>query len=501
MSIKVLPIVIFALLWMQCAPGSESTQGESQDKPYQEEFRPQFHFSPPSQWMNDPNGMVFYNGEYHLFYQYHPESTVWGPMHWGHAVSTDLVYWKNLPIALYPDELGTIFSGSALIDHQNTSGLGTGDNPPMIAIYTNHHAEKEQAGEMDFQVQSIAYSLDNGRTWTKYKENPVLKNPGIRDFRDPKVFWHTPTSKWVMVLAVEKVIYLYTSDNLLEWTWASKFGEDIGAKGGVWECPDLFPMKDPNGLEKWVMLVSINPGGPNLGSATQYFVGDFDGKQFTPSDATVRWIDYGPDNYAGVTWSNIPEADGRRLFIGWMSNWLYAGVVPTETWRSAKTIPRSLSLMGSEGRHLLYSHPIEELQKLRKEETIYVEEKRFDITAPASEIIVETPDGDLESIVIQNDSGERVILRIANGQLELDRTQSGMSEFHPDFAKVLTAPLEGVEVKSVQLFLDSSSLEVFINSGQLVMTAILFPTEPYHTVELTGGSTTTRVFSLSSIWK
>ncbi|MCC5938978.1 MAG: glycoside hydrolase family 32 protein [Lunatimonas sp.] len=496
-----LPIAIIALLWMQCGHGSETTQTESNGDMYTETFRPQFHFSPPSQWMNDPNGMVFYQGEYHLFYQYHPESTVWGPMHWGHAVSKDLVHWENLPIALYPDELGTIFSGSAVIDHQNTSGLGSDDNPPMVAIYTNHHAEKEQAGDVDFQVQSIAYSLDKGRSWTKYAKNPVLDNPGIRDFRDPKVFWHGPTSRWVMALAVEKVIHLYTSENLLDWTFASEFGEGIGAKGGVWECPDLFPMNDPNGSEKWVMLVSINPGGPNLGSATQYFIGNFDGKQFTPLDTVIRWIDYGPDNYAGVTWSNIPDTDGRRLFIGWMSNWLYAGAVPTVTWRSAKTIPRSLSLKGIHGKHLLHSQPIDELQGLRRDETVFLDEKRFDLPSATSEIIVEIPDGDLESILVQNDSGEQVILRFADGKLELDRTQSGLSDFHADFANVHTAPLDGVSVTSVQIFLDSSSIEVFINSGELVMTAILFPTEPYRTLELTGGMTKTRVFSLASIWK
>ena len=231
--------------------------------------------------MNDPNGMVYHNGEYHLFYQHNPDSTVWGPMHWGHAVSKDLVKWEHLPIALYPDSLGTIFSGSAVVDKNNTSGLGTKDNPAMVAIYTYHNAEGEKAGRKDYQTQGIAYSLDNGRTWTKYKANPVLKNPGIKDFRDPKVSWYEKGQKWIMTLAVTDHISFYSSKNLLDWTKESDFGADIGGHGGVWECPDLFkmPVAGTN-EEKWVLIVNINPGAPNGGSGTQYFVGQFDGKNF-----------------------------------------------------------------------------------------------------------------------------------------------------------------------------------------------------------------------------
>ncbi|MDH5381668.1 MAG: glycoside hydrolase family 32 protein, partial [Cyclobacteriaceae bacterium] len=295
----------------------------------QEKYRPQYHFTPPSQWMNDPNGMVYYEGEYHLFYQHYPDSNVWGPMHWGHAVSKDMVSWEHLPIALYPDTLGYIFSGSAVIDWNNSSGLGNDLHPPMVAIFTYHNPIGAEEGRIDYQTQGLAYSLDKGRTWTKYENNPVLKNPGIIDFRDPNVAWNETLQQWVMILAVKDHIEIYTSPNLIAWEKQSEFGQTIGGHGGVWECPDLFTLTDNNGIERWVMLLSINPGGPQGGSATQYFIGNFDGKTFTPMDSITRWVDHGADNYAGVTWSDIPKSDGRRLFMGWMSNWQYANVVPT----------------------------------------------------------------------------------------------------------------------------------------------------------------------------
>ncbi|GAF02904.1 levanase precursor [Saccharicrinis fermentans DSM 9555 = JCM 21142] len=230
---------------------------------YTEPYRPQYHFTPDSMWMNDPNGMVFYDGEYHLFYQYYPDSTVWGPMHWGHAISTDLTHWEHLPIAIYPDSLGWIFSGSAVVDWKNTSGLGNHENPPLIAVFTYHFSPGQKAGKIDFQTQGMAYSLDKGRTWKMYEENPVLNNPGIQDFRDPKVCWYEEGQKWIMTLAVKDHISFYSSANLKSWVHESDFGFGVGAHGGVWECPDLFKMKGPDGVEKWVLFVSINPGGPN----------------------------------------------------------------------------------------------------------------------------------------------------------------------------------------------------------------------------------------------
>ena len=294
-------------------------------------YRPLFHFTPKQGWMNDPNGMIYLNGQYHLFFQHYPDSTVWGPMHWGHATSSDLVQWKEQPIALYPDSIGMIFSGSAVLDKNNTSGLGRGGIAPLVAIFTQHFMPGEKAGRTDFQNQSIAYSLDEGKTWTKYAGNPVLKTPNLKDFRDPKVIWHAPTQKWIMSLAVADHVEFYSAPDLINWTKESEIGKNLFAHGGVWECPDLLHF-NLNGKTIWVLLVSMNPGGPNGGSATQYIVGDFDGHVFKPFSADIKWMDYGPDNYAGVTWSNTP---GRSVFMGWMSNWLYAAKLPTAPWRGA----------------------------------------------------------------------------------------------------------------------------------------------------------------------
>ena len=376
--LRILPVLLLALstFLAGCIDTPQELNTQAVSIMFDEQHRPQYHFSPPEQWMNDPNGMVFYEGEYHLFYQHYPDSNVWGPMHWGHAISTDMLNWEHLPIALYPDELGYIFSGSAVVDWKNTSGFGDGTTPPLIAIYTYHEPEKaREADRTDFQYQGIAYSLDKGRTWTKYEGNPVLDNPGIRDFRDPKVMWHEESQKWIMTLAVKDHISFYSSPDLKAWTFESDFGADVGGHGGVWECPDLFllPVTGTD-EEKWVLLVSINPGGPAGGSATQYFIGDFDGSTFsldstfatdvTPVNGEERsvWIDYGADNYAGVTWSDIPEHDGRRLFIGWMSNWAYSQVVPTTVWRSAMTLPREMRLEKRAGSYRISSKPVKELR-------------------------------------------------------------------------------------------------------------------------------------------
>ena len=296
----------YSLLALMLILGCSEKNSESPDSTViREQHRPIIHFTPLEKWMNDPNGMVYFEGEYHLFYQSYPDSTIWGPMHWGHAISSDMVHWEHLPIALYPDDHGYIFSGSVVIDHLNSSGLGTEENPAMVAVFTYHDPEGEKSGRNNFQTQGIAYSLDKGRSWQKHKSNPVLKNPGIRDFRDPKVFWHDETDKWIMTLAVLDRIHFYGSKNLTSWEFLSEFGMKSGSHDGVWECPDLIelPVEGTN-ESRWVLLVSINPGGPNGGSATQYFTGDFNGQEFiNKSDESVtRWLDYGTDNYAGVTW-------------------------------------------------------------------------------------------------------------------------------------------------------------------------------------------------------
>ena len=441
-------------------------------------YRPAFHFTPKQGWMNDPNGMVYLNGQYHLFFQHYPDSTVWGPMHWGHATSSDLVQWKEQPIALYPDSIGMIFSGSAVLDKNNTSGLGRGGIAPLVAIFTQHDMPGEKAGRTDFQNQSIAYSLDEGKTWTKYAGNPVLKTPNIKDFRDPKVIWHAPTQKWIMSLAVADHVEFYSSPNLINWTKESEIGKNLFAHGGVWECPDLLHF-NVNGKTIWVLLVSMNPGGPNGGSATQYIVGDFDGHAFKPYSTDIKWMDYGPDNYAGVTFANVGE---RNILIGWMSNWNYANVVPTEKWRSAMTVPRELKLIeqnnnknASLKNFLLVSSPVKEFMNafteiISKENVI---PNRIDIKAIKAM--------DFE-IILSNTSNEKLIVgyHADKKQFYIDRTKAGVSNFNDGFAAVAIAPrLSFATNMDLSILLDKTSVELFADGGRTVMTALFFPTSPY----------------------
>ena len=491
---------------------------------YTEQHRPQFHFSPEKMWMNDPNGMVFYNDEYHLFYQYYPDSTVWGPMHWGHAVSKDLVHWEHLPIALYPDSLGYIFSGSAVVDWNNTSGLGTEENPPLVAIFTYHDAEGEKEGRNDYQTQGIAYSLDNGRTWEKYADNPVLENPGIKDFRDPKVSCHAATEKWVMILAVLDHVELYGSKDLKSWEKLSEFGKEVGAHGGVWECPDLFPLPvEGQDAQKWVMLLSINPGGLYGGSATQYFIGDFDGKEFkneNPADK-ILWLDYGKDNYAGVTWSDVPEEDGRRIFMGWMSNWQYADRVPTSPWRSAMTIPRTLTLMPTPAGTRLKSTPVQELTAIRGDSLVLESqsvEGEVEITPEVSfaistsELILEFADIQSSTdfgIELSNPDNQKLTIGYETDQnrFYIDRTEAGDSSFSSEFSDKYYAPrISTDDALKLHLFIDVSSVELFADDGEVVMTELFFPDAVFDQLKLyaKGGTVTLqsgKVIDLNAVWE
>ncbi|WP_207424764.1 glycoside hydrolase family 32 protein [Desertivirga brevis] len=457
-----------------------------------EEHRPQFHFSPPAKWMNDPNGMVYLNGKYHLFYQHYPEGTKWGPMHWGHAVSKDMINWEHQPIALYPDSLGYIFSGSAVYDKDNTSGLGQGGKAPLIAIFTHHDPKGEKAGRKDFQNQSIAFSLDEGKTWKKYAGNPVLKNPGITDFRDPKVSWNGDVRKWIMTLATKDRITFFSSPNLKEWTKESEFGQNEGAHGGVWECPDLFPLI-LNGKKMWVLLVSINPGGPNKGSATQYFIGDFDGKTFKPLITETKWVDWGTDNYAGVTYSNIGE---RRIFQGWMSNWQYAESVPTVSWRSAMTLPRDLSLKEVNSSIHLASQPVPELKSILTEvnslkdltvsSSLDLSDK---IKGYGSQYMLKFESDQLKdfSIVLSNDLGEELVLGYEkqSNQYFVDRSKSGKVDFEKGFGVKHSAPrILKTAGTDLTLIVDVASAELFADSGLNVMTEIFFPNKPFNRLSI-----------------
>jgi fructan beta-fructosidase len=457
-----------------------------------EVYRPQIHFTPKAHWINDPNGMVYNNGTYHLFFQHHPYSSIWGPMHWGHATSKDLIHWKEQPIALYPDSLGTIFSGSAVLDKNNTSGFGKNGQAPLVAIFTHHNGKAEKAGRNDFQNQSLAYSNDEGKTWVKFSGNPVLKNPGITDFRDPKVMWYEPQKKWIMTLAAKDRIAFYSSKNLKSWIKESDFGAEAGAHGGVWECPDLFTLDD-NGKKVWVLIVSINPGGPNKGSATQYFIGNFNGKTFTSSHTDTRWIDYGPDNYAGITWSNTGN---RKIFLGWMSNWLYANVVPTETWRNAMTIPRELKLKHVGNNLLIASETVAELTKIQSKPIIISNVKvnnSIDLSASIGKLkfpcrinlsLEEIKDF---SLIVSNDKGEELIIGFdkKGNQYFIDRTKSGKTDFQKEFAGRHVAPRFTDNKKmNVSILIDVSSVELFADDGLTVMTAIFFPNKPYNKIRI-----------------
>ncbi len=505
-------LIAFFFLLVGCAFEKKMNQKKEY---YSEKFRPQFHFTPERNWMNDPNGMVFLDGEYHLFYQHYPDGNVWGPMHWGHAVSTDLVTWKHLPIALYPDRLGMIFSGSAVIDVNNTSGFGSSEKPAMVAIFTQHLMEGEKAGKHDFQTQGVAFSLDRGRTWKMYDSNPVIKNPGKHDFRDPKVFWHEPTKQWKMILAVKDHVELYGSPDLKNWNSLSSFGVDIGAHGGVWECPDLFEMNVKGSEQKkWVMLVSINPGAPNGGSGTQYFIGQFDGQQFLPENKDNLWIDYGKDNYAGVTWSNVN--DGRRLFLGWMSNWQYATVVPTTVWRSAMTVSRELKLEETGAGLRVTSYPVKELKALRNDSTTTSNFLKNELSS-SEEINLEGQAHEIELTILKSKNESTFEIQFTNGKQEfigigvdslnrlyIDRTKSG-GEFSKDFAGKHYGKLNSTsDIIKLRLLLDASSIEVFADDGA-VMTELFFPTEQFNKVLVKSNKGVSipelKIYTLNSIWK
>lgn len=518
-------IAAAALLLAGCSHAKREAAPEEPAARFQEKFRPQVHFSPAAHWMNDPNGMVYYEGEYHLFYQHYPEASVWGPMHWGHAVSRDLVHWEHLPIALRPDSLGYIFSGSAVVDRENTSGFGTKENPPLIAFFTYHNPDIEQAKEIDVESQAIAYSLDKGRTWTKYAGNPVIKNPGIRDFRDPKVFWHAGSRQWVAAIASGQEIRFYGSPDCKSWSYLSNFGAGRGCHDGVWECPDLFPLKvDGTGEEKWVLIVNINPGGPNGGSATQYFVGDFDGLRFSSPQKKTLWMDHGRDNYAGVTWSDTP--DGRRVLIGWMNNWQYAGEKPCGTWSGAATFPRELGLVDDDGLYLLTSAPVRELDHLKRDSVQLApcnvrERQDLSTQIPFAKAPIElklTFDQSENTrlgfaarygVRLSNAKGEYIALGYDNVQklFYVDRTNATGDIFSDRFAGLQRAPyILNTPREEWTLLIDASSVELFAAGGRMVLTNVVYPSEPFDHIELftrdgsirfTGGSAT----RLESIWK
>jgi fructan beta-fructosidase len=470
---------------------------------YQERYRPQIHFSPQTGWMNDPNGLIYHEGLYHLFFQYYPDSTVWGPMHWGHAVSKDLLHWKHLPIALYPDSIGYIFSGSAVADNLNTSGFGTDGRIPLIAIYTQHDPAGEKGANNSFQNQSIAYSLDEGKSWTKYSGNPVLRTPGLKDFRDPKVIWYDDQKKWIMVLAAGERVLFYSSADLKTWIRESEFGSQTGAHGGVWECPDLVPFVI-DGKKIWLLLASINPGGPQKGSSTQYFTGSFDGHTFNSFDTITRWTDYGPDDYAGVTYGNTGN---QHIFLGWMSNWQYGTKLPTQKWRSSMTIPRILGLKKIDSCYYTTMTPIVPDTLERLSDRSKPNPKINYVLHGPSRIVLSFTDLKTFSLVFSNPQGQQLIVGFDRNKnaFYIDRTLAGKSDFDTNFARIYFGPRIATSAKSdISLVIDDSSVELFADEGLTTMTALVFPDQFYNSLKFKGTMTafeTVKITSFASVWE
>ena len=488
-------------------------------------YRPSYHFTPLYGWMNDPNGMVYKDGEYHLYFQYNPYGSKWGNMHWGHAVSKDLVHWEQLDPAIARDPVGHIFSGSSVVDKKNTAGFG---KDAIIAIYTNNSVNHDE-------VQCIAYSNDNGRTFTKYEGNPVLTPfDGLKDFRDPKVFWYEKGKCWYMIVSADKETRFYKSKNLKKWTYVSAFGKGLGQQPCQYECPDFFqlPVNGDKKNMKWVMTMNINPGCWFGGSATEYFVGDFDGKKFTCPDAhDVKWLDWGKDHYATVTFSNTGD---RVLGITWMSNWQYANLTPFKQNRGANGLPRELKLYEKNGKYYISEDVAPEVYALRKDtknvaDASVSDEKMLAGVAANMEGAFEieadvTPDANgIAGIEISNNKRERTMIYfdMKQGKVVMDRTESGLSDFGKqsvphdielawdkqlaaegkqparitnsinyknDFALATWAPLslceDGKKTYHVDIFVDKSSVELFVDGGRIAMTNLVFPVAPYENVKL-----------------
>ena len=449
---------------------------ESFDTTNREQYRPLYHHTPTYGWMNDPNGMFFKDGVWHLYFQHNPYGSQWENMTWGHSTSTDLIHWTFQGDPVQPDAWGSIFSGSSVVDKNNTAGFGEN---AIVALYTS-------AGEN--QTQSMAYSTDNGKTFTKYDGNPIITS-NVPDFRDPHMFWNEDIKKWNMILAAGQQMNIYSSDNLKDWKFESSFGAEYGSHGGVWECPDLMKMKvRGTNKEKWMLVCNINPGGPSGGSATQYFVGDFDGHKFTceSKPEVTKWMDYGKDHYATVTFDNAPN--GRHVALAWMSNWQYANQVPTMQYRSANSIPRDLGLFEYKGNTYCSVTPSEEITAARSK-------KPSKSLSEACEMVVNLK-GDA-TITLSNSKGEKVVMtyKAKDETFSMDRTLSGKTDFSSDFAAITTAPVYG-KMNKLRIFIDKSSIEVFDNDGKMAMTNLVFPTKPYDKVTIKGKTKKYAVYKL-----
>ena len=458
---------------------------QNDDKQYMlipEKYRPSYHHAPERGWMNDPNGLFFKDGVWHLYYQYNPYGSMWGNMHWAHSTSTDLVHWQQQPVALAPDAWGTMFSGSCVVDHNNTAGFG---KDAIISMYTSSRPTPFGG---DVQAQCIAYSNDGGKTFTKYVGNPVITDEK-KDFRDPHVFWNEEAGFWNMILAAGQEMQIYSSANLKDWKYESSFGHEYGNHGGVWECPDLMKMKvRGTEKEKWMLICNINPGGPFGGSAAQYFIGQFDGHKFTCEDepSETKWMDYGKDHYATITFDNAP--DGRRCAIAWMSNWQYANQVPTMQYRSANSIVRDLGLFEYKGETYCSVLPAKEMTAARG--------AKVGAPTEACEIVVDIK-GDAQ-ITLRNAKGEKVVMTYDDAEetFDMDRRRSGNISFSDAFPVVTSSPTYG-KIRQLRIFVDRSSIEAFDSDGKMVMTNLVFPTVPYDKI-IVKGKAKAKIYKIKS---
>ena len=505
---KQLLIVLAYLLLTGCAPKTTSPESTT-DEVYTEQYRPAYHFSPAKNWTNDPNGLVYYDGEYHIFYQYNPYGDTWGHMTWGHAVSKDLLHWEHLPNAIgeYPDpatgDSTMIFSGTVVVDENNTSGLCKGKDC-MVAVYTSHvHAK----GEGKRQHESLAFSDDHGRTWKRYDKNPVL-DIQRKDFRDPKMFWYGPHQQWVMVLVIPDLhkVQCYESKNLTQWKLMSEFGP-LGDTLKIWECPDLYELQVSGSDQKrWVLSLSCShPQGPTF-VGVQYFIGKFDGTKFTPDDSKQRplYVDYGKDFYAGIVYNHLPKENNNPIMIGWANNWAYANKTPTAPWRGAMSIPRGLSLRQTDQGIRLFQKPLDTLRSLREEE------KHHEISGKQLELEVEI------TLALAKEAGIKVLksgdeetiigYRVETGELFLDRTHSGNVRFHKDFASIESVKVKPVNGKiKLHIFIDQSIVEVFANDGEQTISDLVFTTRDDAKVETYSkhGEATFNIkaWKMKSVWR
>lgn len=523
-----------------------------------EPYRPQLSYSPASRWMNDPNGLVYHDGEYHLFYQFNPNGNSWGDMSWGHAVGTDLVHWTELPVALaaeknaHGDVTQMFFSGSIVVDPANTSGFGQDGKPAMVAMYTSVYPQAMTLGNgkavrAGTQGQSLVYSIDRGRSWTQHAGNPVIELPPApyqdeyREFRDPKVFWYEPERKWVMVAALplRHKALLYSSTDLRNWKYMSEFGP-ANAIGGMWECPDLFelPVDGDPARRKWVLTMNLNPGGPAGGSGAQYFIGQFDGTAFRADGATaptgaaagsraasaqpggiVNWLDFGADFYAAVTWNGAP--DGKRILVGWMSNWLYAQQVPTAPWRSAQSVARELTLRTLDGQVRLIQQPVAAFDRLRGK-LLYAAtgrdmqqggagSARLDAEGRPVDILLSFDPGTAQRSGVKvhvGANGEETVVGYdrLSGQVYIDRSKAGDGTFWPGFAARHAAPLALRDgMVKLRILVDTASVTVFAGENEVTLSDQVFPAAASSAITLfaEGGAATAqelKVWALKSIW-